>query len=62
MAAVDRLRELVDAGEVGGIAATHYSIMGYQGSDPGRAARHSAGEIAASLRAEGVDLLLLAPV
>lgn len=59
---VDRLRELVGAGEVGAIAPTHYSIMGYQGSDPARAARRSAHEIAASLREEAVDLLLLAPV
>lgn len=59
---VDRLRELVDAGEVGAIADTHYSTMGFQGNDPMRVVRTSADDIAKSLQAEGVDLLLLAPV
>ncbi len=59
---LDRLRELVDAGEVGASAETHYSIMGFQGNDPMRVVRTSADAIAASLRVEGVDLLLLAPV
>jgi D-proline reductase (dithiol) PrdB len=57
-----RLRELVDAGEVGSLADTHYSIMGYQGSDTSELADRSAPEIAQSMRNEGVDLALLAPV
>ena len=59
---IDRLRELVEAGTVGAIAETHYSIMGFQGNDPMRVVRESADEIAASLQRDRVDLLLLAPV
>lgn len=59
---LDRLRELADAGEVGAMADTHYSIMGYQGSDPSGLVEHSAPEIAAAMKSEEVDLALLAPV
>ena len=59
---LDRLRELVNDGVVGSAAASHYSVMGYQGSDPARIASHSAAAIVESLEAEEVDLLLLAPV
>jgi D-proline reductase (dithiol) PrdB len=59
---VDRLRELVDAGEVGALAETHYSTMGYQGNDTTELEQKSAPAIAESLKSEGVDLLLLAPV
>lgn len=59
---LDRLRELVAEGEVGAMAESHYSVMGYQGENPSRIAEESGEQIVASLRAEGVDLLLLAPV
>ena len=59
---LDRLRELVAAGEVGESAHTHYSIMGFQGNDSSRLAEESAPEIAASMQSEEVDLALLAPV
>ncbi len=59
---LDRLRELAAAGEIGAMAETHYSIMGFQGNDPTRVVRASADEIAASLREERVDLLVAAPV
>jgi D-proline reductase (dithiol) PrdB len=59
---VDRLRELVAAGEVGAMAPSHYSIMGYQGNDTTALERQSAPEIAAAMRSEEVDLALLAPV
>ena len=59
---LDRVRELVAAGEVGALADTHYSTMGFQGNDPKTQAETSAPEIAASMRNEGVDLALLAPV
>ncbi len=59
---LDRLRELVAAGRVGASAETHYSIMGYQGNDSSELVEKSAPEIAASMRNEGVDLALLAPV
>ena len=57
-----RLRELVAAGEVGAVAESHYSIMGYQGSDTTTLERESAPAIAAAMKSEEVDLALLAPV
>lgn len=59
---LDRLRELVRDGEVGAVAETHYSIMGYQGRDTSTLERESAPEIAARMKREEVDLALLAPV
>jgi hypothetical protein len=59
---LDRLRELAAAGEVGAVAPSHYSIMGYQGNDSSRLEQQSAPEIAAAMRSEEVDLALLAPV
>lgn len=59
---LDRARELVAAGELGALADTHYSIMGYQGSDTSGLEQRSAPEIAARMKSEEVDLALLAPV
>ena len=59
---LDRLRELVTAGEVGAMADTHYSIMGFQGNDSSTLENQSAPEIAAAMKSEEVDLALLAPV
>jgi hypothetical protein len=59
---VDRLRELADAGVVGSVAPTHYSIMGYQGNDSSELVEKSAPQIAATMASEEVDLALLAPV
>ena len=59
---LDRLRELVSAGEVGAMADTHYSVMGYQGNDPSKLVNESAPEIAVRMKREEVDLALLAPV
>ena len=59
---LDRLRELAAAGEVGAVAPSHYSIMGYQGADTRALETHSAPEIAAAMRSEEVDLAILAPV
>lgn len=57
-----RLRELVAAGEVGAMADTHYSMMGFQGRDSSTLENQSAPEIAAAMKSEEVDLALLAPV
>jgi D-proline reductase (dithiol) PrdB len=57
-----RLRELVAAGEVGAVADSHYSIMGFQGNDRSVLENESAPAIAAAMRSEEVDLALLAPV
>jgi D-proline reductase (dithiol) PrdB len=59
---VDRLRELVAEGVVGGMAETHYSTMGYQGNDTSEQEQVSAPAIAAAMKSEEVDLALLAPV
>jgi D-proline reductase (dithiol) PrdB len=59
---LDRLRELAEAGEIGEVAPSHYSIMGFQGNDSSRLVEESAPEIAASMQSEQVDLALLAPV
>jgi D-proline reductase (dithiol) PrdB len=59
---LDRLKELVAAGEVGSAAESHYSIMGFQGSDTSALVEQSAPEIAAAMKSEEVDLALLAPV
>lgn len=56
---IDRLRELSAEGSIGSIAGTHYSVMG--STDP-RAMAGSADAMAARMRAEGVDAVLLAPV
>jgi D-proline reductase (dithiol) PrdB len=59
---LERLRELAAAGEIGAVAESHYSIMGYQGNDTGVLERESAPAIAAAMRREEVDLALLVPV
>lgn len=57
-----RLDELVADGTVGASAQTHYSIMGFQGSDSSALENESAPAIASVLKSEQVDLFLLAPV
>lgn len=59
---LDRLRELVEEGRVGGMAETHYSTMGYQGADTTTLENETAPAIAESMKREHVDLALLAPV
>ena len=58
---LQRLAELVAAGEVGSMAPTHYSVMGYQ-LDATAQMTESAPAIAASMRAEDVTGAVLAPV
>jgi D-proline reductase (dithiol) PrdB len=57
-----RLDELVAEGIVGSSAATHYSIMGFQGVDSSQLEQQSAPKIAEALKSEEVDFFLLAPV
>ncbi len=59
---IDRLQELVTAGEVGSVAPTHYSTMGFQGNDTSVLENESAPAIAAAMKSEEVDLAILAPV
>lgn len=57
---LDRLRELVQRGDLGALGPTCYSFMGAQ-RDPGEIERRYAPEVAARLREEGVDAVLLTP-
>ena len=59
---LDRLRQLASDGVIGSVAQSHYSIMGYQGNNPTELVEKSAPEIAAALKSEEVDLVVLAPV
>ena len=56
---VDRLREMARDGAIGGVADTHYTVMG--SSDP-LAMGDAVDQIAGQLRQERIDGVLLAPV
>ena len=56
---LERLQEMAAAGEIGGVADHHYSFMG--ASDPAPM-QPFAEDVAAAMRAEGVDTALLVPV
>jgi len=56
---LDRLRTLADAGEIGSVARFHYSFMG--ATEPERM-QPAAEQLAATLRGDRVDGLLLVPV
>lgn len=57
---IDRLREAVANGEIGSLAACHYSLMGalWEPHEIEATARHLAG----LMRSDGVDAVLLVPV
>ena len=57
---VDRLRELVDRGGLGGIGPHHYSFMGAQ-RDVTRIERETGPEVGRRLREEGVGAALITP-
>jgi D-proline reductase (dithiol) PrdB len=61
---VHRFLELESAGEIGSLAPTHYSFMGYQGYPPSSHEweNHYGPEMAARMKEEGVDAVLLTPV
>lgn len=56
---LERLAELVEEGDLGALAAHHYSFMG--ATDP-RAMEASARDLAGIMKREGVNCVLLAPV
>lgn len=56
---LDRLHEMADAGEIGSVAAHHYSFMG--ATDPALM-EPAAKDIARHMAADGVDAVLLLPV
>ena len=56
---LDRLEEMAAAGEIGSVAEEHYSFMG--AADP-RDMEPSAREVAARMKQDGVDTVLLVPI
>jgi D-proline reductase (dithiol) PrdB len=58
---LDRFREMEEAGEIGTLAPTHYSFMGFQ-LNTAEWRERSAPEVAERLRQEEVDAVVLTPV
>lgn len=56
---IERLRELEAAGDIGSVAAFHYAFMG---ATPPTAMQAVAADLAANLKEDGVDGLILAGV
>jgi len=56
---IDRLRDLAAGGEIGGVAETHYTVMG--STDPA-AMEEAVNQIEGQLRQERIDSVLLSPV
>jgi D-proline reductase (dithiol) PrdB len=56
---IHRLREMAEEGAIGSVAADHYSFLG---STPPETFEGLIGEIAASMKRDDVDGVLLAPV
>ena len=56
---IDRLKEMAASGEIGGVAPTHYTVMG--STDPA-AMEQAVDQIAGQLRQERIDSILLSPV
>ncbi|MBS0641832.1 MAG: glycine/sarcosine/betaine reductase selenoprotein B family protein [Acetobacteraceae bacterium] len=56
---LQRLRELAAGGHIGGVADTHYTVMG--STDPAQM-RQAVDQIAGQLRQERIDSILLSPV
>jgi len=61
---IQRMQELAAEGRIGALAEQAYSFMGYQGYPPDTSAwREKYGpEVAAKLKAEGVQCVLLTPM
>jgi D-proline reductase (dithiol) PrdB len=59
---IDRMKELVDAGFIGGLARTHYGFMGHiDGRHIPTLINVTAPEVLRRLKEEGVDAVLLTP-
>ena len=56
---IDRLRDLAASGEIGGVAETHYTVMG--STDPAEM-EQAVSQIVGQLRQERIDFVLLSPV
>jgi D-proline reductase (dithiol) PrdB len=58
---LDRLREMADAGEIGGLAPRHTSLMGSI-TAPGRLIKRTIPVVADAMVSDQVDVALLVPV
>ena len=58
---LDRLRELAESGEIGGVAPRHASFQGSI-TAPMRLIRQTAPEVAQGMADDGVDVVILTPV
>lgn len=58
---LDRCRELVERGDLGGLNHRHFSFMGAI-SAPGRLVGKTAPAVAEKLRGDGIDAVFLVPV
>ena len=56
---VDRVRELVEGGEVGSLGSRYYSFMGAQRPPYDRLLEDNGPEVARRLRADGVEVVFL---
>ena len=59
---IDRLREMVERGEIGGAAENFYAFHGATQRNTGPMVREMGPEIARRLKAEGVNVVLLTPI
>jgi D-proline reductase (dithiol) PrdB len=57
---IDRLRELVEHGEIGSLAANFYSLVGAQENSEATA-EHIGGELVQRLKDDGTELVLITP-
>jgi D-proline reductase (dithiol) PrdB len=57
---IDRLRELITRGELGGLGPNSYSFMGAQ-REVARIEAETGPEVGRRLRDEGVDVALITP-
>ena len=58
---LDRMRELVERGVLGSVAANYYSFMGAQ-RNPARIIEETAPEVVQLLKADQVDAVLIIPI
>ena len=59
---IDRLREMAEAGEIGSLATVNYGFMGHiDGPHIDTLVKKTAPEVAALLKGDGVDVVLLTP-
>ena len=59
---IDRLEELADQGVIGAVAPRHFSFAGNQPDDVATIRLDTGPQVAAQLKSDGVDIVVLTPV